>query len=109
MVWRPLPPEPGTSTPRPLDASLARLAASLGAPSPAVLSAVFSRWPDIVGAELAAHAKPLSLRGGVLVLGVDQPAWASQLGYLKTGLLSRIVETTGSTEVTDIRMKVTGR
>lgn len=88
--------------------SLARLAASLGAPAPRVLSAVFARWEAIVGPDIAAHARPLTLRDGVLVIGVEQPAWATQLNYLKADLLRRIGEATGSSEVTEVRVRVSG-
>jgi predicted nucleic acid-binding Zn ribbon protein len=107
MPWRPLSRDPVEREPRAVAASLGRLAASLGAPAPGVLSTVFARWEGIVGADIAAHARPLTLRDGVLTIGVDQPAWATQLTYLKADLLARIAAATRSDEVTEVRVKVT--
>jgi predicted nucleic acid-binding Zn ribbon protein len=87
---------------------LGRLAASLGAPRPTVLGAVFSRWEQVVGPDVAAHARPLSLRDGVLVIGVDHPAWATQLSYLRGDLARRVEEAAGAGEVVDIQVRVTG-
>jgi predicted nucleic acid-binding Zn ribbon protein len=108
VPWRPFPRDIDRVEPRPLSASLDRLAASLGAPAPGVLTAVFARWEGIVGPHVAGHARPLTLRDGVLVIGVDQPAWATELTHLKADLLRRIGEATGSPEVTEVRVRVSG-
>ena len=60
-----------------------------------VLTEVFARWEEVVGAEVAAHAEPRSLRDGVLVIAVDQPAWATQLRFLGADLLARVRDATG--------------
>jgi len=106
VPWRPLSRDVERREPRPLSASLGRLAASLGAPAPPVLSAVFVGWERVVGPDVAAHARPVTLRDGVLVVDVDQPAWATQLNYLKADLLRQIDEATGSSEVTEVRVRV---
>jgi predicted nucleic acid-binding Zn ribbon protein len=91
-----------------VSASLGRLTASLGAPQPSVLQAVFSRWEQAVGADVAAHAKPTSLRDGLLVVTVDHPAWATQLGYLRGDLLRRLEEEAGPGEVREVEVRVAG-
>ena len=63
----------------------------------ATLAGVFGRWEEIAGPALAAHARPLRLTGGVLVLVVDHPAWATQVRTLAASLLQRIGELSGST------------
>ena len=50
--------------PRPISASLDRVARSLGGPDAGALSGLFGRWEDIVGSQLAAHARPVSLTAG---------------------------------------------
>lgn len=80
----------------------------LGGPSSATTSTVFARWEELVGTDIAAHARPVSLQRGILVLAVDQPAWASQLRYMTAELLTRIAEATGGAEVTEIHLRVTG-
>ncbi len=108
MPWRPLPRDRAQEPPRPVSESLGRLAASLGAPPPDVLQAVFAHWEAIVGADIAAHARPIELRGGVLVVGVDQPAWATQLGFLRPELLRSVAAAAQADAVTDIRFRVDG-
>jgi predicted nucleic acid-binding Zn ribbon protein len=72
------------------------------------LASVFSRWPALVGREIAAHAQPRSLRQGVLVISADQPAWAAQLRYLAGDLLTRIRTETGAEDIEEIRITVDG-
>jgi predicted nucleic acid-binding Zn ribbon protein len=88
---------------------LDRTARRLGGPSSATASAVFSHWDDVVGPDIAGHARPLSLHDGVLVLAVDHPAWATQLRYMTTELLTRIDAATNTLEITDIRIRVVGQ
>jgi hypothetical protein len=106
VAWRSLPPEPADKPPRPVAASLGPLAASLGTPTPDVLRRLFTGWEQVVGPDVAAHARPVSLRDGVLLLAVDHPAWATQLAYLRGELLARIAATTGSDTVSDLRIRV---
>ena len=89
-TWRPARPPRAERDPAPVVSSLDRLARRLGAPPPDVLQAVFARWEEMVGPQVAAHATPRSLRGGVLVIAVDESAWATQLRLLSADLLSRL-------------------
>jgi predicted nucleic acid-binding Zn ribbon protein len=86
--------------------SLDRVARKLGAPPAAVLAAVFTRWEEIVGPSVAANTRPLSLRRNVLVIGTEQPAWASQLRYLGPDLLRRLASTVGEGLVERVEVKV---
>jgi predicted nucleic acid-binding Zn ribbon protein len=94
------------SAPRPVRDSLEGLARRLGAPTATALGAVFSRWEDAVGATVAAHARPVSLNDGVLVVAVDQPGWATQLRYLSADLLTRLAEVAGEGVVGRIDIRV---
>jgi predicted nucleic acid-binding Zn ribbon protein len=86
--------------------SLEALAQQLGVPDPSVLGAVFGHWTDLVGEGVAAHAEPVSLRDGVLVVAVDQPAWATELRYLGADLRRRVSEVAGTATVRSIRIRV---
>jgi predicted nucleic acid-binding Zn ribbon protein len=86
--------------------SLDRVTRSIGVPLSAVLAPVFSGWEEIVGAEIAGHARPRSLRDGVLVVVVDQPAWAAQLRFLTSDLLRRLEVAVGPGQVTEIQLRV---
>jgi predicted nucleic acid-binding Zn ribbon protein len=104
--WRPLPGQSGQPDPRPVGESLDGLAKRLGAARPAVLTGVFGHWEALVGAGIAAHARPLSLSQGVLVIGTDQPAWATQLRFLGPDLLERLSAVGGQGEIQRIDIKV---
>ena len=97
------PAHPG---PWPVGASLDRLTRALGAPPAPVLEKVFSRWAEVVGPAIAGHARPASLRGGVLVVAVDEPAWGSELRYLAPQLLSRIEAAVGPGAVRSLEVRV---
>jgi predicted nucleic acid-binding Zn ribbon protein len=95
------PPEPKS-----LKASLDRVARTLGGPDAGSLSGVFGHWADIVGPQLAAHARPLSLSSGVLVVAVSEPAWATQLTYLESELVGRFREVLGEGVVQRVEVRV---
>jgi predicted nucleic acid-binding Zn ribbon protein len=102
--WRPLPGE--GAGPRPVRESLDAFARRLGAPEAGPMAAVFAHWNDIVGESVAAHARPLSLVRGVLVVAVDQPGWATQLRYLATQVIERIGEVAGTGLVERVEVRV---
>lgn len=108
MTWRPgdhrAPPPP-----RPVADSLDRVTAGLGGPAGKTLASVFEDWEALVGTQVAAHSRPLSLTRGVLVIGVDEPGWATQLAYLESDLLARIGTVLGSGEVTRVQVRVRPR
>jgi predicted nucleic acid-binding Zn ribbon protein len=95
------PPEP-----RRIGEVVDRLVQGLGAPSAGAFGAVFSRWPEVVGEQVAAHAKPLSLHDGRLVVAVEEPGWATQLRYLESDLLCRLGEACGDGVVRSIEVRV---
>jgi hypothetical protein len=70
------------------------------------LGAVSARWTDLVGETVAAHAEPCRLRDGVLVVGVHQPGWATQLRYLSPEIVERCRGALGSEAVREIEIRV---
>jgi predicted nucleic acid-binding Zn ribbon protein len=92
--------------PRRIGESLDRVAKRLGAPSSAGLAAVFAGWRDAVGDEVAAHAAPVSLVDGVLVVAVDQPIWRTQLAYLEPELVRRFAAVAGPDVVRAVRVRM---
>jgi predicted nucleic acid-binding Zn ribbon protein len=95
--------------PRPLAESLDRVAKSLGGPSAAALGAVFSSWADIVGAVVADHSWPISLARGVLVVGVEEPIWHTQLTFLQAEILERLGAVAGAGAVSRLEVRVRPR
>jgi predicted nucleic acid-binding Zn ribbon protein len=83
------------------------VARRLGLGSSAAVSALFARWEALVGPALATHVRPWSLRGGVLKLVADDPAWAAQIRFLASDLLARVRDATGQrNEVRELVVKV---
>jgi len=81
--------------PKPLADGLDEAVRQLGGSDAGSLSAVFSRWDEIAGPALAEHSRPLRMAGEVLVVAVDQPAWATQVRMLSSSLLERVGEIAG--------------
>ncbi len=81
----------GGDGPRRVGESMPRLLGRLGAPaSPATMEAVFTRWEEVVGAELGEHLRPLRIDGRALVVAVDHPAWATRARMESGQILARI-------------------
>ena len=92
-TWRPF--RTGDGVPRSLSESLDRVARAIGVGDSSVMTIVFRNWEAAVGPAVAEHARPLSLRDGVLVVGVSEPAWATQLRFLAADILTRLEEAAG--------------
>ncbi|MDQ1436458.1 MAG: hypothetical protein QOK43_87 [Acidimicrobiaceae bacterium] len=108
MTWRPSRPDDG-GEPRALKDSLDGFARRLGVPEAAGLAVVFSHWEEVVGASVAAHARPVSLVKGALVVAVDQPGWATQLKFLAPRLVERINASAGDAVVDRLEVRVETR
>ncbi|MEJ2886827.1 DciA family protein [Actinomycetospora sp. OC33-EN06] len=65
---------------------------------------VFGRWAELVGEEVAEHARPESLRDGVLTVQADSTAWATQLRLLQRQLIARLAAGLGDGVVTSMRI-----
>ena len=102
--WKPLPGQ--IPEPKPVGASLDRVARSMGVPLASTLSTVFASWPELVGESVAQHARPRTLREGILVVIVDEPAWATQLRWLEADLLTRLNDVLGLGSVARIEVRV---
>jgi predicted nucleic acid-binding Zn ribbon protein len=65
---------------------------------------IWSRWIEIVGDAISAHAEPSSLRDGVLKVRADSPTWAAELGYLVSEIKDRANALIGRPAVTEVRV-----
>lgn len=61
------------------------------------------QWEDVAGAETAAHATPVSLTDGVLVVRCDSTAWMKNLSMLRGQILTRIITAHPDARVASIR------
>jgi predicted nucleic acid-binding Zn ribbon protein len=92
--------------PKPLSSSLDDVLRGLRGPDVRAVKTVFSEWATLVGAHTAAHAKPVSLDAGCLLVVVDEPGWATRFRYEHASLLRRFDEEVGEGVVTRIDVRV---
>ncbi len=64
------------------------------------VQAVFGRWAELVGPEVAAHTTPEAFADGKLVVRTDSTAWAVQLRLLAPTVVRRLNEELGHGTVT---------
>ncbi len=64
-------------------------------------------WDQLVGEQIAARARPLRLRKGVLEVQVDHPVWMQQLQMLKPQILEKISAKIPNAGITDIYLRQT--
>ena len=86
--------------------ALDRVVRSLGGPSAGALTTLFERWPEIVGERLAAHATPVSLHDGTLVVAVEETGWATRLRFLEADLRRRVADASPGTEIDRLEIRV---
>jgi predicted nucleic acid-binding Zn ribbon protein len=72
---------------------------------PVRAAGILARWDHIVGADLAAHCRPIRLDGGELTCVAESTAWATQIRLLSRQLLDRIAAELGPGVVTAIRVQ----
>lgn len=67
--------------------------------------AVLSRWVEIVGKEIAAHARALDIQDGVLILEADHGAWRQELTMLAPGIVEKFNALCGPGTVVEIQWR----
>ena len=97
-------PGPDERDPQLLDRSIGRLVADRGWTSDVAVGSALGRWPELMGAELAAHCRPRSFEAGELVLVADSTAWATQVRLLVPALQRRLDDELGAGLVRGIKV-----
>ena len=92
--------------PQPLGRIVSRISADRGWHDQLAGGQVFGRWAQLVGDEVAEHAKPVTLKDGELTVQASSTAWATQLRLLQRQLLVKIAAGVGHGVVK--RLKVSG-
>lgn len=87
MTWRDLGSERPLHT---ITESLGAVSRRLGMTPAEQVVQIFGRWEELVGPAVAAHSKPLSITDGRLLVGVDDPAWATTLKMFASKLLENV-------------------
>ena len=94
--------------PVPVTAALDEVLRSLRGTDRRQVGGVFGRWDQVVGEVIAAHVRPVRLDERVLVVEVDEPAWATQVTFLSDDLRARLLSEIG-VEVDRLEVRVAGR
>jgi len=94
--------------PVPISKSLDGVVRSLRGPSRKAVSGLFGKWVEAVGPHVADHVRPLKLDARVLVVEVDDPAWATQVRFLTPRIVERLREV-AAVEVDRVEVRVDRR
>ena len=75
--------------------------------APAALSAeIARRWEEIVGPEVAAHCRPVGLKGEVLHAEVESSVWCQELQLRSPEILAALRGVIGDSAPTALRLRV---
>jgi predicted nucleic acid-binding Zn ribbon protein len=99
------PRRPRRDDPQPLGTAIQGLLNDQGWQAAAAVGSVFGRWPEIVGAEMAAHTRPDRLDGDELVVIADSTAWATQVRWLAKDLIRTLNAELGSGIVSKVKIR----
>ncbi len=90
-----------------LGSILSSLLKNLGLEERVKVGRLFSSWEEIVGEQIARHAKPVEYSRGVLVVSVDSSAWLAELSqYMKPEILKKLREQSGDLVIKDIKFRM---
>lgn len=75
---------------------------SLGWSSPLARGELLTSWPELVGADIAAHSEPAGIDDGVLTVQCDSTAWATQLRLMRGEIVTTILRRYPDAQVSSI-------
>lgn len=93
---------PDDRDPQLLDSAMRRMIGQHGWELDLRVQAVFGRWAELVGDDVAAHCTPESLAESRLIVRTDSTAWATQLKLLAPTIVKRLNVELGDGIVTAI-------
>jgi predicted nucleic acid-binding Zn ribbon protein len=92
--------------PVPLADAMTELIATQGWDERLSVQRVYSDWPGVVGAEVAAHSTVEGFADGILLIRADSTKWAKELRLLAPGLVRRLNSELGQGSV--LRVEIRG-
>jgi predicted nucleic acid-binding Zn ribbon protein len=95
---------PDSRDPQPFGRLIQRMVTDRGWERPTAEATVLGSWDTVVGADVAAHCRPVGLRDGELTLQAESTAWATQLRLLTPAILRKIHDNLGAGVVTKLRV-----
>jgi predicted nucleic acid-binding Zn ribbon protein len=95
-------PGPDDNDPQLVGSVLAGYVEDRGWQQPLAAARVFADWSALVGEDVAAHCRPMTLTAGELKVEAESTAWATQLRLLASTVLARLVDELGPHVVTKV-------
>ena len=71
---------------------------------PSASAALWKRWPEIAGQDIARNAEPTSLKEGVLRIRTTSPTWATEMSYLANDIKARVNTSLGREVVREVKV-----
>lgn len=97
-------PRRDSAEPQPLVSGIENLIAERAWQVDVQAGAVFGRWSQIVGGEVAQHSGPTAFEDGMLTVRADSTAWATQLRLLSSSILAAIERQVGVDVVRELKI-----
>ena len=98
--------EPPPREPRRLGGAIPQVLGDLGLAGAAQALRVAEVWPQVLGAEAAAHAEPVGLRGRSLEVEADSSAWAQHVQLRQGEILAALTRLLGEAAPDALRVRV---
>lgn len=95
---------PDARDPQTLENVMRRVLGDLGWNDGMNAGRVLEEWDDIVGPQVSAHCRPVSLDEGVLVVSASSSAWATQLRMISPQLITTIHDHVGAHVISELRV-----
>lgn len=95
---------PDPRDPQLLGSLIEKLVKTRGWQQPTAEGTVFGAWEKVVGAEVAAHSRPIKLENTELTVEAESTAWATQLRLLAPKLVAGIATQVGHNVVTKLHI-----
>ena len=92
--------------PVPLADALAKVGREFGLAPGDAHGTLHTRWDEVMGTDVGAHSRLVSVREGTLTVAVDDPIWATQLRYLEPANVTRATALLGAGVVARVKVRV---
>ena len=96
------------SRPQAVGELLSQVLSDLGDGATARAVRIADRWAESVGPEIAAHSRPVAIRGEVLEVHVDSSVWCQQLQLRIPTLLAALRDNVGEDAPRELWLRVGG-
>ena len=92
--------------PERIDSILARVTSRMGISARLEREKAVVLWEEAVGASIARRAEAVSIKGGVLVVLVENSTWLQELALVKESIIAKLNTLVGKPVVEDIIYRI---